>query len=207
MRVLVPYDARDPKTRLSPLFSPAERRSFARTSLEWVLSRVEEAGHDPLILATDDVEAPWPTVVDDRPLSTAVNARLGDADPPVAVVMADLALASVAALERLFAASGDVVLAPGLGGGTNALLSRTPAFRVDYHGASISDHATAARELGIEPTMLDSFRLAVDVDGPSDLVEVVLHGEGAPAAWVRDAGISVTVVDGEPTVTRPGEEP
>jgi 2-phospho-L-lactate guanylyltransferase len=116
--------------------------------------------------------------------------------------MADLALATPAALDSLFAPDADVVLAPGRGGGTNALVVRHPAFRVDYHGASIRDHRAIAADVGAETATVDSFRLATDVDEPADLVEVLLHTDGRAAAWLRDAGFSVVANDGRTTVTR-----
>ena len=205
MRVIVPFDARDPNTRLDPILSASERRAFASTVLADVLAAVRGAGGEPEVLATEPTECDAPVTVDDAPLTAAVNAELAATDSPVAVVMADLALATSEALTRLFDASGDVVLAPGLGGGTNCVLSRHPDFRVDYHGASFRDHVRATRALDASLRVVDSFRLAVDVDDPSDLREVLLHGEGDAPAWLRAAGVTLSVEDGEPTISRSGE--
>ncbi|MFC5367425.1 2-phospho-L-lactate guanylyltransferase [Salinirubrum litoreum] len=170
-----------------------------------------------------------PVTVDDRPLTTAVNGVFEEtltatADDPrtatanetahesatdrregadaVAVVMADLALATPESLERLFGAESEVVAVPGRGGGTNALVVRHPDFRVDYHGASIRDHRRIAREVGAEYAEVDSMRLATDVDEPADLAELLLHGEGRATDWLRDAGFEVDVTDGRVGVTR-----
>jgi 2-phospho-L-lactate guanylyltransferase len=123
--------------------------------------------------------------VDDRPLSAAVNAEIRRGTP-VAVVMADLALATPDSLERLFETPGDVVLSPGRGGGTNALVVRDPAFRVDYHGVSCRDHRAAARAADLTLREVDSYRLGTDVDERADLVEVLLHGEGEAGAWLAE---------------------
>jgi 2-phospho-L-lactate guanylyltransferase len=170
-----------------------------------VLDAVRAAGHRPDVLATGPVDVDAPVTVDERPLTDAVNAVLServDDGTALAVVMADLALATPAALERLFAASGDVVLVPGRGGGTNAFLTRHPEFRVDYHGASIRDHRRAAADAGATLTELDSFRLSTDVDEPADLVEVLLHADGAARDWLADAGFSLAVDEGRVGVTR-----
>lgn len=204
MTVLVPFDADDPKTRLAPVLDPAERRAFAAAMLRDVLAALEGAGREPTVLATGTVDVAAPVTVDDRPLSPAVDAVLAEAGEPVAVVMADLPLATPAALERLFAPDDDVVLAPGIGGGTNALLTRHPDFRVDYHGVSYRDHREAAAAVGAGVATVDSFRLALDVDGPADLVEVLLHGDGEAADWLRDAGFAVTTDGGRATVERDG---
>jgi 2-phospho-L-lactate guanylyltransferase len=200
---LVPFDAIEPKSRLSPPLDAAERRAFAEAMLADVLDALAATDATPTVLATAPVECAAPVEVDERSLSAAVDARLAERDgEPLAVVMADLALVTPDTLERLFAAEGEVVLAPGRGGGTNALVSRHPEFRVDYHGASIRDHRRAAAALGVTPTMVDSFRLATDVDDPADVVEVLLHGEGRARDWLVDAGFQVEVEDGRPGVTR-----
>ncbi|MDL5362499.1 2-phospho-L-lactate guanylyltransferase [Halalkalicoccus sp. NIPERK01] len=187
MRVVVPFATVEPKTRLSSLLSPGERREFSRAMLGDVLEGVRKAGGESEVLATAPLDVDAPTTVDDRPLTEAVNAAL---DPETAVVMADLPLATSDALEELFETSGDVALAPGRGGGTNALVSRHPDFRVDYHGGSFLKHRASAAEIG-SVGVVDSHRLATDIDEPADLVEVLIHGDGAAADWLRDTGFSL----------------
>lgn len=199
MDVLVPFAAGEPKTRLADALGPDERAAFARTMLLDVCDAVRDADGEPTVLSTGPVDCPYPVVTDDRPLSEAVDAHLR---PPMAVVMADLALATPAALRRLFETDAEVALAPGLGGGTNALLTRHPDFSVDYHGASIRDHRRIAREVGADLATVDSFRLAVDVDEPSDLAEVLLHGDGRARAWLEDAGFEVATTDGRVVAVR-----
>jgi 2-phospho-L-lactate guanylyltransferase len=221
MRVVVPFDATSPKSRLGSLLDPTERDAFARVMLDDVCSAIETAGGDPVVLASAPIDSDRPVVVDDQPLTDAVNDALdrafaaGEALNPadeggndtesvdeLAVVMADLALATPAALERLFAAESEVVLVPGRGGGTNAFVTRTPDFRVDYHDGSIRDHRANAAAVTDSVAELDSFRLATDVDDPGDVVEVLLHGEGEAAAWLREAGFTVTASGGRVEVER-----
>ncbi|WP_211312330.1 2-phospho-L-lactate guanylyltransferase [Halarchaeum salinum] len=199
MRTLVPFDATDPKTRLSPLFSPDERRELAAVMLGDVLDAVRAAGGDPLVVATDDVACDAPVVVDERALSDAVNARL---EPKTAVVMADLALSTPRVLDAFFAASGDVVLAPGLGGGTNALVVRDDGFAVDYHGASYRDHLRNAAAAGCSVREFDATRLALDVDERTDLADVLLRAEGETPGWLRDAGVGLATDGGRTNVAR-----
>ncbi|MGM0448133.1 MAG: 2-phospho-L-lactate guanylyltransferase [Methanobacteriota archaeon] len=213
MEVIVPFSTDRPKSRLSDVLSPDERNEFARTMLDDVLDAVDAAGGDSRVLATDAVDVDHPVTVDDRPLTDAVNAaldaRLGtgerDRSPgSVAVVMADLALATPAALDRLFAAGrdADVAMAPGRGGGTNAFVTSHPEFRVDYHGASYLDHREIAREVGAEFVAVDSHRLGTDVDEPDDLAEVLIHGKGRAAAWLREAGFALDASGGRVAVVR-----
>lgn len=212
MRVVVPFAAEQPKTRLSTVLSPGERRVFARAMLDDVLAVVHEAGHDPLVVATapfeseppgnDAIPRDTPVVVDDSPLSPAVNSILSETDGPVAVVMSDLPLATPESLRRLTATDSEIVVAPGRGGGTNALLVRHPDFRVDYHGVSYRDHLRTARDVGASVETVDSFRLATDVDEPTDLVEVLLHSDGDAKQWLVDAGFDLDSTGGRVGVRR-----
>jgi 2-phospho-L-lactate guanylyltransferase len=201
MHAIVPFDARDPKTRLDDLLVREERRSFAQEMLQDVLETLAAVDLHPEVLSTAPVDCAYPVRVDERPLTVAVNSALEE-HCPVVVVMADLALLTPGACERLLAPEADVVIAPGLGGGTNALVVRHPEFQVDYHGVSFRDHQEQARACGAALTTVDSFRLGVDVDTVGDLLEVLVHTDRRAADWLRDAGISSQVVDGKPTVTR-----
>lgn len=195
MEVVVPFSPTSPKTRLADVLSPAERREFAGVMLGDVLDALSRTRGvpEPSVLSTaplaDDVGVD--VVVDERALTPAVNDVLASCTEPVAVVMADLALATPTALRSVFASDADVVLAPGRRVGTNALVARHPAFRVDYHGASFVDHREAAAQVGATLSVVDSYRLATDVDEPGDLAEVLAHGAGAAADWLRDRGFAL----------------
>ena len=221
MRVVIPYTDRDPKSRLAPVLSAAERRAFARAMLGDVVEAVQDAGHDPELLlpapidfadADTNTDADTavgvdgvPTTVDDRALTPAVDAvldRLGEGVAEVGVVMADLPLATPTALRRLAGVGGDVGVAPGRGGGTNALVVRDPSFSVDYHGASYRDHREAAAAAGLSVGVVDSMRLATDVDEPADLAEVLLHGDGRSHEWLVGAGVELDTGGGRVGVQR-----
>lgn len=213
MHVVVPFSADAPKTRLAPVLSPGERSAFARAMLADVLTAIEAAGHETTVLSTSALEHDDPrsgrVLVDERPLTAAVNDHLPSTheDEPVAVVMADLALTTADALERLFASESDVVIAPGRGGGTNALVVRHPDFRVDYHGGSYLDHREIAAEADADLETVDSFRLATDIDEPTDLVEVLIHGTDRAPAYLRECGFELDVQDGRVDIARAEDVP
>jgi 2-phospho-L-lactate guanylyltransferase len=186
MKAYVPFSPEDPKTRLSSLMTDEERAEFVRACLDDVVEALEATEAEPVVLSTESLDTDHDTVVRDEPLTPAVNSVLSEAETPVAVVVADLPLVTPEALERLFAPDSDFVVAPGRGGGTNAFVTRLPGFRVDYHGTSFIDHAESARGLGAEVHVVDSFRLSTDADEPDDIVEVLLHGKGRAAGFVRD---------------------
>ena len=190
MQVFVPFDGQEPKTRLADVLAPEERRAFAQAMLQDVLCALRERDHEPTVLATTPVDIDAPVRLDDRNLTPAVNAVLAE-NTPVAVVMADLPLVTASSLSQLFGADGDIVLAPGLGGGTNALVARHSDFRVDYHGGSYRKHLTNAAACGASVTTVDSFRLGIDIDEPDDLGEVLLHSEGQTARWLRAVGFEL----------------
>lgn len=206
MRAVIPFDARSPNQRLSAVLDVAERRAFATAMLRDVLDAMEPTRFAPHVIAT----APLPGrvsvshTIDDRSLDAVITAEI-DANAPLAVVMADLALLTPDTLTRLRNTAGDVVLAPGRGGGTNAMVVRDDAFETDYHGASIRDHRRIARDQGLSMGELDSFRLGTDVDEPADLLAVLLHSDGRSADWLEAAGFRITESSGRPTVTMTGD--
>jgi 2-phospho-L-lactate guanylyltransferase len=205
MRILVPFEATRPKTRLDGVLDADEREAFSRAMLRDVLDACLDAGHDPEVVATAPIaDVSVPTTLDDRALSDAVNARLAATNEPLAVVVADLALLTPSAVDRLVdaAAAAALAIAPGRGGGTNGLVVSHPDFRVDFHGVSYCDHRDAADALGIDVRVVDSMRLSTDVDEPVDLVEVLLHGEGEAAAWLRAAGFELDVDGGRVGIDR-----
>lgn len=202
MQVVVPFAASTPKTRLGPVLDAAERATVSRAMLTDVLRAIEGAGKRPTVCATKSIDLDHRVIVDDRSLSSAVNAILEASDEPTAVVMADLPLATSTALQRLFAVERDVGIVPGRGGGTNALVVRHPDFRVDYHGASFRDHLEIARDVGATVETVDSFRLSTDVDEPDDLVEVLLHGGEATRDALSALGFELAVERGRVGVTR-----
>jgi 2-phospho-L-lactate guanylyltransferase len=167
-----------------------------------VLATVCEAGHEPTVLSNEAIRVDAPVTVDEQALTPAINDALSASPDPVAIVMADLALATPRAVHRLCDGPGDVVVAPGRGGGTNALVVRHADFRVDYHGASYLDHLRIAQRLGATVREVDSARLGTDVDERADLAELLIHGDGNSRDWLVDAGFELDVTDGRVGVAR-----
>lgn len=203
MQTLVPFSATNPKTRLSPTLTDSERTRLSRLMLQHVVETLTTVGYEPTVVTTAPLAVSLPavadTVIDSQPLTAAINARLGA--EPTLIVMADLPLLTPATVGRL-TTDAEITIAPGVGGGTNAVYIREPAFRVDYHGASYRDHCQIAADCGATVETVDSRRLATDIDEPQDLVEVLLHGEGRVRAWLEDVGFELETGDGRVQLSR-----
>lgn len=207
MDVYVPFDAIDPKRRLESILTADERGAFAEAMLADVLEAVRGADATPHVLSTAPMALDAPVIVDERGLTRAVNGLLDLADRPVVLVMADLPLATDEAIATLTSAAGDVVAAPGIGGGTNALAVHVEDFEVDFHGCSIEDHRRRAVDAGHDFRTVDRYTLGIDIDEPDDLAEVLLHADGDAAGWLREHGFDVVAdTDGRVGVERaPGD--
>lgn len=132
MQVVVPFAAGEPKTRLAGTLSADERREFALVMLEDVLGTIRATGRCPRVLTTREIDIDAPLSIDTRPLTPAVNAVLsesaGSEADSTAIVMADLALATPDALERLFSATATSSSRRGVAGGRTRSSPVIPAF-------------------------------------------------------------------------------
>ncbi|MDY6765123.1 MAG: 2-phospho-L-lactate guanylyltransferase [Halobacteria archaeon] len=200
MIVYIPFKPQNPKTRLSPVLSQEERSEFSLAMLKDVYDAVAETGHRPIVLSTRELSSDLRTRVSPKELTPAVNSVLDEV--PVSIVMADLGIATSQSLERLFNSEADLAIVPGRGGGTNAFVTRSQSFEVDYHGTSYLDHLRIARENDLEIDEVDSFRLSTDMDEPDDLVEVLMHSRGRARDYLEDR--FELVVEEEDEKTRVG---
>ena len=195
---VIPFRPVNPKTRLSGLLSQAEREAFARAMLADVVGAVRAAGLDPLVLSTHPYDCPGIEVrVAPVGLSDALNALLPALEGPVLVIMADLPLVTPETVRRIVGAGADIAIAPGRGGGTNAILIRdTVRFHVDYYECSVSKHMAIAEAAGLSLEVVDSFRLYLDLDEEEDLVDLLIHGDGQARACLESLGIGLAVTGG-----------
>lgn len=204
---LIPYKPVNPKTRLSCILNQEEREAFARAMLADVIAAVKGAGCSPVIVGTelfdsDDVQV----TVKDADLNQTLNAILPQSTGgQMLIVMADLPLATSAAIERVCATKKDMAIVPGRGGGTNVIFLREPTrFHVDYYGTSFNKHMQIARDAGLSCEVIDSFRLHTDIDEKEDLVELLIHGDGLSRKYLEDLGFELSLERGRVGVRRRG---
>jgi 2-phospho-L-lactate guanylyltransferase len=118
------------------------------------------------------------------------------------IVMADLPLICEEDVLGIIRVPGDVVLAPGRGGGTNMILIRDGRFRTRYIGLSFAKHQREAEELGIETGYYYSYRAGCDIDEPGDLIEIMLHSNGEARALLERFGLSIVESEGRARLKR-----
>jgi len=207
IKVVVPFKLDCAKSRLSSVLSSKERRDLALAMLEDVIDSVSGLG-EVVILMKDPIpegktfdrlrsgqgfeilECPQEL---DPALNAMIEAEVREGwTSDILIAMADLPLMRSCDLEDLVSTPGDVVIVPGRGGGTNLILIRTPKFRVDYYGLSFLKHLRKAEELGLSAGVFESFRCGSDIDEPSDLVEVLIHGMGRAPELLRNMGFELS---------------
>jgi 2-phospho-L-lactate guanylyltransferase len=117
------------------------------------------------------------------------------------IVMSDLALLTKDDMSGILDTPGDVVLSPGRGGGTNMILIRRPEFRTCYRGISFTRHLNFAQRLGMQVGTYSSYRAGCDIDEPTDLTEVLIHGRGATLRLLKSLDF-VLIDDGQRVCVR-----
>lgn len=194
--VVIPFKPGNPKTRLSGILTLDERQQFALAMLSDVIRATRSAGCDPLVLSTAQFTLPGDTEVRieilDQGLNEALDTFCIGSSGPLAIIMADLALADRSSILNLMTSGSDMAIVPGRGGGTNAVYIRyADRFRARYYGSSYLKHVQFARDADLSCSIIDSFRLYCDVDEEEDLVEVLLHTNGAARSFLHDLGFEI----------------
>jgi len=201
---LIPYKPINPKTRLSCMLSQEERECFARAMLNDVIATVRDANCNPVVVGTELYDSEDVQItVNDADLNQALNSILPLSTGPVLILMADLPLANTAAVKQMITTQSDMAIAPGRGGGTNAIFLKEPSrFHVDYYGMSFKKHMKIAEEAGLSCEVIDSFRLYTDIDEKEDLVELLIHGTGTSRQYLESLGCTLSEQKGRVGVER-----
>lgn len=211
MRAVIPFKKSSAKSRLSPFLSEKEREEFALAMLSDVVKTLIESGCFDVIdiLSTSIIDKEGVNIVlTEKGLNESLNEYLRkmsihSINEPVLIIMADVPLVSVKNIRDITSMTHDIVIVPGRMGGTNALLIKNPSlFHVDYYGASFLKHCSIASEKGLKYGVFDSFYLSSDIDEGADLTEVLVHGRGQAAGYLRKFGFSIAENTGRVEVKR-----
>ncbi|MGD0951826.1 MAG: 2-phospho-L-lactate guanylyltransferase [Methanotrichaceae archaeon] len=205
VQVVVPFRLENAKSRLAPVLLPDERMQLALAMLQDVLEAVSGVGLVTILSRPGFHELKLGTDVDvvesGLELNDALNSFIerwqGMGWPTdLLIVMADLALLTRDDISGILGTPGDVVLSPGRGGGTNMVLIRNPEFRTCYRGISFTKHLNFAQRLGLQVGTYSSYRAGCDIDEPTDLAEVLIHGRGVALQLLKSLGF-VLLDDGQ----------
>jgi 2-phospho-L-lactate/phosphoenolpyruvate guanylyltransferase len=104
------------------------------------------------------------------------------------IIMADIPLLTNEDVQGIMKTDGDVVLAPGRGGGTNMILIRNSKFRTCYQDSSFLKHLESAQEMGLRIGIYSSHRSMCDIDVPADIQEILIHGKGVTRTLLESFG-------------------
>lgn len=205
---LIPFRPTNPKTRLSSVLSQEEREEFARVMLDDVITAVLGTGAEVTVLSTGEYTTDKANVrIKEEGLNEALNGMLPSMEVPVLIIMSDLPIVRSEDLLRVVSTTADFAVVPGLGGGTNILFIKHPKeYHVEYYGFSFKKHCDIARECGMTIEVIDSMRMSTDVDEPSDLVELLIHGKGKAPQWLLSHEFALSTESGRLKVTYKGGE-
>ncbi len=219
---IIPFKKGGAKSRLECFLSEKEREEFAIRMLKDVLialseSKIEEAEiistcseeglREELKLKSGldsdsdsdselDLKPKLKLTVreDKRGLNEVLNEVIKEEKSPLLIIMADIPLATPESINEIIEHKDDVVIAPGRKGGTNALFLRIPdEFAVSYYGISCLEHVETAKRMNLSHAVLDSFFISVDIDEVDDLMELLIHGKGFSAEYLRRIGVFTRV--------------
>ena len=211
MRAVIPFKKSNAKSRLGALLSEKEREELAIAMLNDVAEALINSGCFEIVdvLSTSIIEVKGANMVlMDKGLNEALNEYLQKMsshkiNEPILIIMADIPLVSINNIRDIVASRADIVIAPGRMGGTNALFIREPSsFHVDYYGASFLKHCEIARKNNLKLEVFDSFNLSTDIDEVEDLAEVLLHGKGQAANYLKKLGFNIMENGGRVGVKR-----
>lgn len=211
MRAVIPFKKSNAKSRLGAFFSEKEREGLAMAMLNDVAEALISSACFSVvdILSTAIVEINKANLVlTEKGLNEALNEYLQkmsshSINEPVLIIMADIPLVSVNNIRDIVKSPADIVIAPGRMGGTNAIFIRDPSsFHVDYYGASFLKHCEIARRNGLTLRVFDSFNLSTDIDEVADLVEILIHGTGHAAQYLKKLGFVLAENGGRVGVKR-----
>ncbi|MHC1611638.1 MAG: 2-phospho-L-lactate guanylyltransferase [Candidatus Methanospirareceae archaeon] len=211
VKAIIPFKKEGAKSRLGYLLSERERVELAINMLKDVLAALSHSKIEEVeIISTSSLDrdglaegvqlnggkAKLAVSVreDERGLNEVLNDRITEEKEPVLIIMADVPMTTPESINEILEHEEEVVIVPGRKGGTNALFLRKPyAFRVSYHGLSFLTHIETAKRMNLSHAVYDSFFISADIDEVEDLIELLIHGTGFSAEYLRRIGVSLTV--------------
>ena len=183
------------KSRLAPICTPVERAALTLALLEDVLdASLAIAGWDTWVISPDEAALEIAARRGARAVPEETPSLLGAVRQvdrqatdrgaeALAVVLADVALVTSAALSAALHTLGPIVMAPAEDGrGTNVLIRRPPrAIRPRFGPDSYERHRREAEGKRLPVAVVRSRELGFDLDSPEEVLTLVSSGTGGKA--------------------------
>lgn len=208
--LLIPVkDLARAKQRLSGLMSQEERTALARALLESTFAAAAGARHADRVAVVTLYPAAielaarygFELIIEERQVSESVSVDFGSREAKlrgagsVLRLPIDLPLVEAADIDELLGLSGEApacVIVPSRDGtGTNAIL-RNPGdlFPSHFGPGSLAKHLEEARQAGVGCTIVESPRIALDIDDPGDIEELLRVSPQSPISrLLREMGV------------------
>ncbi len=214
VKAIIPFKKEGAKSRLGDFLSENEREELAISMLKDVLAALSESKIEEVeIISTSSLDGDGlakeaqlngaldltstlkvDVREDERGLNEVLNEAITEEKEPVLIIMADVPLTTPENINKILEHVEEVVIVPGRKGGTNALFLRKPyAFSVSYYGLSFSAHIETAKRRNLSHVVYDSFFISADIDEVEDLIELLIHGNGFSADYLRRIGVFLNV--------------
>ena len=179
------------KARLAEVLSPEERRSLSLAMLTdvvraageldavWVLNSDEDAAEAARAAGGEPRTDPTPGEGLNASLDAATAQATAEGARGVLVLSADCPATTRADVRAISVGDGVVMAPDRYGTGTNAMWRSPPeAIQVSFGGNSRRSHTALAHVHHVPFAVLPLPRLALDVDRPADLDDVMAIGPG-----------------------------
>lgn len=199
------------KTRLSPFLSDEEREKLLKVMLHDVTDTLKKHVDKIFIISRDEDILNYAeslnvnTIVENedsnlnKALTQAMKLVKGKTRK-IIIVPSDIPLIGKTNIQMLIDASKslDFIIVPSKGGGTNMMIMKPMAIHTRFEGFSYKEHVKAAERKKLNPQVHDSFFMALDVDTPHDLGEILIHGEKTHTRkYLKELKVSVEPSRGE----------
>ena len=209
--VIIPVSKfKDAKTRLSPFLSEEEREELLKVMLKDVTDSLRKHVDKIIIISADSDVLNYAKSINLDTLVENDNSNLNKAlkqamdyckgkTKKVIIIPSDVPLIGKTNINLLIESSKslDFVIVPSKGGGTNAIILKPSSIRTRFGEFSYKEHVNAASRKKLNPQVHDSFFMALDVNTPEDLGEIMVHGENTNTRkYLKQLKINVESIHG-----------
>lgn len=196
------------KTRLSPFLSKKERIELLKVMLKDIINTIRGQVEEIFIVSKDENIKEYANELNvgfiyekehtDNYLNNALHDGITEIknnykDNDILILPSDIPLIKAEHVATLKSMDHDLIISPSKGGGTNLLcFKRDYDFETQFGDMSYFKHINLAHEYGMSINIIESFYLAIDINTPEDLGELLLHGIGTYTyTFLRSIGINV----------------